>query len=60
MKEKLEPLGEITKDILTLAAKCEEIIPSDTEDSRVINQALLKLSARIHEITLRIINEEGL
>ena len=60
MKEKLEPLGEITKDILTLAAKCEEIIPSDTEDSRVINQALFKLSDRIHEMTLKVINKEEL
>ena len=58
MKEKLEPLEEITKDILALAAKCEKIIPSDTEDSRVVNQALLKLSARIHEMTLKTINKE--
>ena len=58
MKEKLEPLEEISTDIFKLTQKCAAAISPNTEDSRVINQALVKLSTRINEIHLRIINEE--
>jgi len=58
MKEKLEPLEEISSDIFELTQKCAATIFPNTEDSRVVNQALRKLSTRINEIHLRIINEE--
>ena len=60
MKEKLAPLEEISKDIFKLTAKCAEVIPPGTEDSKVVNQALLKLSTRINDMHLEIVNKEEL
>ena len=60
MKEKLEPLEGISKDIFDLTKKCTEVIPQGTEDSKVVNQALLKLSTRINDMHLEIVNKEEL
>ena len=58
MKEKLAPLEEIAENIFDLTAKCTAIIPQGTEDSRVINQCLTKLSTRINDMHLEIVNKE--
>ena len=60
MKEKREELEELKTDIYVLTAKCTEIIPQNTDDSRVINQALLKLSTQINNMHLKTFDEEVL
>jgi len=60
MKEKLKPLGKISKDIFDLTKRCTDVIPQGTEDSRVVNQYLSKLSTRINEMHLEIVNKKEL
>jgi len=60
MKEKLEPLEEISKNIFDLTKKCTKVIPQGTEDSKVVNQCLTKLSTRINDMHLEIVNKEEL
>jgi len=60
MKEKLASLEGIAKDIFDLTKKCVDVITQGTEDSKVVNQALLKLSTRINDMHLEIVNKEGL
>jgi hypothetical protein len=59
MKEKLASLEGIAKDIFDLTKKCVDVITQGTEDSKVVNQALLKLSTRINDMHLEIVNKEG-
>ena len=58
MKEKLASLEGIAKDIFDLTKKCVDVITQGTEDSKVVNQALLKLSTRINDMHLEIVNKE--
>jgi len=60
MKEKLASLEGIAKDIFDLTKKCVDVITQGTEDSKVVNQALLKLSTRINDMHLEIVNKEEL
>ena len=60
MKEKREALEQLNKEILNLTKKCTKVIPQDTEDSRVANQVLTKLSALVNDIHLNTFKEEEL
>ena len=60
MKEKREALEKLNADIFALTAKCAEIIPQNTEDWKVVNQSLTKLSTVVNNMHLETFKEEEL
>ena len=58
MKEKLEPLENLAKNIKAIAADCTELIDKNSEDGKVVFQSLTKLDISVHSIYLETLKKQ--